>query len=296
MHEYLNEFRTWLQKDKGLKFNSVKSYVNNTAIWLNTDMTMFDYLETIDNAKSYISKRTGLKWFCKFMAACHPELPQPADPQPSRRKRTRTDIPPYADVITVQSILHYLKDNARPVDHMAASLQYLLGLRIGEVEAAVIHSYRFMAAVFTVAPGKGGKSRHLPVSKELRVILEGYLQNTRSRQAPINCEALLVSPSGVPFKANRFYYAALREAYKVNGVVMREAHVGHWLRHMCGTHLLEAGAGLLDIKDFLGHMSVGTTEIYLQISPNRLRHITENLSELRREANVEAKRERLQVV
>jgi integrase/recombinase XerC len=43
----------------------------------------------------------------------------------------------------------------------------------------------------------------------------------------------------------------------------------HALRHTCATELLRAGAGVVDVRDFLGHASTKTTSIYLHSGPER---------------------------
>ena len=51
----------------------------------------------------------------------------------------------------------------------------------------------------------------------------------------------------------------------------------HWFRHSKAMHLLEAGVNLIYIRDFLGHSSVTTTEIYAKTNPNiKRKYITEN--------------------
>lgn len=46
----------------------------------------------------------------------------------------------------------------------------------------------------------------------------------------------------------------------------RYDYTPHSMRHTTATHMLEAGVPLIVVKNFLGHVSLQTTQIYTEIS------------------------------
>ena len=50
----------------------------------------------------------------------------------------------------------------------------------------------------------------------------------------------------------------------------RDNYTPHSMRHTTATHMLEAGVPLIVVKNFLGHVSLQTTQIYTEISQDTM--------------------------
>ena len=53
----------------------------------------------------------------------------------------------------------------------------------------------------------------------------------------------------------------------------------HILRHGKATHLVNRGVNIYNVRDFLGHESVATTQVYLTTNPEITRKAIESVAE-----------------
>ena len=144
----------------------------------------------------------------------------------------------------------------------AARISELLSIRVGDLHLDDPKPY-------VIITGKGGKIRTLFLPKAvgfLRLYLKRYHNGSGGKDdylfySSIHGRASALSQQAV-FKLLRKYAAAAHE--KCNSVPLG-LHA-HQFRHAKATHWLEDGMNVVQISFLLGHSSVETTMVYLDIT------------------------------
>ncbi len=113
--------------------------------------------------------------------------------------------------------------------------------------------------------GKGSKTRIVPLGGKSITILNEYLS---TRTSTHHFDPLILTNSNRRIYPK--YVSRLVRKYlsKVSDVKKKSPHV---LRHAAATHMLDRGADLLAVKEILGHENLSTTQIYTQVSIERLK-------------------------
>ncbi len=119
--------------------------------------------------------------------------------------------------------------------------------------------------------GKGNKERVVPLGRvAIEATLE-YLRDLRPRLVkPKTQSFVLLSRTGGPL--SRIEIWRLVKKYAIRAGMPRNVTV-HTLRHCFATHLLSGGADLRSVQEMLGHVDIGTTQIYTHVDHERLRRI-----------------------
>jgi len=119
--------------------------------------------------------------------------------------------------------------------------------------------------------GKGNKERVVPVGRIAIAATRAYLRDLRPKLARSQSQAfLLLSRTGRPL--SRIEIWRVVKKYAVRAGMPRNVTV-HTLRHCFATHLLSGGADLRSVQEMLGHVDIGTTQIYTHVDHERLRQI-----------------------
>jgi site-specific recombinase XerD len=121
-----------------------------------------------------------------------------------------------------------------------------------------------------VLHGKGNKYRSVPLpDKEVellkRYMAQNHLLNRENVQRPLfpNYQGQKMTRNGV----NNILVKYVKMAKEKYPSLMSDHLSCHAMRHSKAMQLLEAKVELIHIRDFLGHKSVLTTEIYARTNP-----------------------------
>jgi len=120
--------------------------------------------------------------------------------------------------------------------------------------------------------GKGGKTRVVPVGSHALSAIDKYLVRARPSFLKKTSNNLFLNKQGKPLSRNSAFNAVRRCA---DLAAITTEVSPHTLRHCFATHLLEGGADLRIVQELLGHASVTTTQIYTQITAQRLKEVYE---------------------
>jgi integrase/recombinase XerC len=158
-------------------------------------------------------------------------------------------------------------------DLAVLELLYGSGLRLSELQGLNLADMDLRSGQMKVR-GKGRKERIVPLThRSIQAIgrYEPRRQEALSRaEVGGGHDALLVNARGGRLSRRsiqRQVRALLEKAAADQGLSV------HSLRHSFATHLLDAGADLLAVKELLGHVSLTTTQIYTHTSRERLKEV-----------------------
>jgi integrase/recombinase XerD len=155
----------------------------------------------------------------------------------------------------------------RQRDRAMLSIFYGCGLRRNEGYHLDTGDIHLESAVVHVRKGKGHKERFVPISKKGMEHITAYLYDARPVLISDNREdAFFLNYNGKRLGGQMLMLCLQSLARRTNNNELQLKEIGlHTLRHSIATHLLANGMSLEKIKDFLGHSSLESTQIYTHL-------------------------------
>lgn len=213
-------------------------------------------------APTTINRRLdALKHFFDYLSAETDAAP--ANPvKPSHHVRTGRPLPKKLTGGEVRRLFAVIGNG---MDRALFLLMLRCGLRVSEVARLKASDVDWEQDALLVRQGKGRKDRRVYLSADAARALRECLK-LRPAKTPGGCLFWNQKRKGEPLSVKAIQKKVERYA--------KEAGVKascHSLRHTFASNLLEEGAEIVSIKEFLGHRSVASSERYARLSNQRVK-------------------------
>jgi integrase/recombinase XerD len=153
-------------------------------------------------------------------------------------------------------------------DRAMLELLYAGGVRVSEVADARLEDLKLEMG-YIIVRGKGDKERMVPLGAPAQATLRQYLKDGREEINGKKISPLLFVAAGGRRLTRQRVWQLVGKASLASG---RHASP-HMLRHSCATHMVENGADLRTVQTILGHSDISTTQIYTHVALDRLKSV-----------------------
>lgn len=146
---------------------------------------------------------------------------------------------------------------------------YLTGMRRAELIGLRLPDVDLIESTVKVT-GKRNKQRIIPLTREFAKSLEDYLKARNEYSGENGGDCFFLTDNGNKLYDKFVYNLVRRYLSMVTTVEKKSPHI---LRHTFATHMLNRGADLNAIKEFLGHANLSATQVYTHNTFEKLRKI-----------------------
>lgn len=212
--------------------------------------------------------RTFFRWLTKenyilYNPASELELPK----KPKRLPKSILHVEEIEQVLNQPDIetLEGIRDRA------ILETFYSTGIRRMELVNLTIYDVDVRRSTLMVRQGKGGRDRVVPIGERALAWIEKYRLDVRPQLSlSTDNQTLFLNHNGRRFSRDSLSMRVKR--YLTQAGIDRVGSC-HLFRHAMATHMLENGADIRFIQAMLGHEDLSTTQIYTQVSIEKLREI-----------------------
>lgn len=249
--------------------------------------TIEEFLTYLENdlqcsASTRNQRLAALKSFFRFVQVERPDLL--AECQSILTIKNKKSPKPVIDYLSGEEteLLFKQPDTTTPKGRRNLALLTLMydsAARVQEICDLKINSVSLTVPAVIRLYGKGRKTRNVPLDAPCVEILRKYMKENRLQHSEMSNTPLFfnsrkekLSRSGVGYILSKYV-----EKANENGGHISEKISPHCLRHSKAMHMVEAGINLIYIRDFLGHESIETTQVYAKANPEIRRKAIEKM-------------------
>ncbi len=278
--DFIKEFLTYLQVEKGLARQSLESYrrdLHRLQAWANkngkqaSDLTRADLRKWIASlsreglAPTSIARAvSATRGFFKFLMLDGHIRSHPAEDLDTPQRLAYLPKFLTEDEINRLFAAPDISTEEGIRDRAVLEIMYATGLRVSELVNLKQADVDLLAGLVK-CHGKGNKERRVPLGKSAIHWLQQYsaVKAGYGKQSSPN----VFLHRGRPFTRQLAWSMIKNHAEKV-GIKNVSPHT---LRHSFATHLIQHGADSRSVQALLGHSDISTTQIYTHITDMHLR-------------------------
>ena len=194
------------------------------------------------------------------------------------RARTGRKLPRTLTRRELTSVIEAANTSENAIASVVVTVLLDTGMRVSELCNLNLSDMELEGLHAKVIGGKGDKDRIVLFTQRTKNCIDAYLPIRSSRlrddEHPflLNQAGRRLQPRGVQ---------RLMDQLAIEAGLPKGKLTPHVLRHNFATGLLERGADLVTIQRLLGHTSIATTRVYLDISDQTLREVYHRAQSMR---------------
>ncbi|MDR2868869.1 MAG: tyrosine recombinase [Deferribacteraceae bacterium] len=281
-NKHISRFCTYLTHEQGLAQNSVLAYRQDAEDWLAflgdkellsatvEDIIGYMIAKRAENVsiETVLRRLSGLgqlyDYFIKEKLITKSPVEYVSKPQKGDK------LPHFLNYDEVDRLLALPDrgDDSAYRDSLIIETLYASGMRVSEILSVRIVDIDFKRGLVRVH-GKGSKERYSPLYQSLCDKLRAWLPIRQSVFVQKSDPSWLFLNRRGGQLSRQYLWSMIKK--RCNDAGIEKDISPHTLRHSFATHLLSGGADLRTIQIFLGHESIGTTEIYTHVTDDNKR-------------------------
>jgi integrase/recombinase XerC len=297
MQEYMSRFGDHLKYERNVSAHTLRNYMSDLEQFYDylcpvdsngnrrsvevrqiDHITIREYLAMLYREKkkktSIARKLATLRTFFKFL--CREQVLEMNPARLVSSPRLEKKLP---KVLSVDDVIRFIETPDTETvlgkrDRAILELLYGTGIRVAELAGINLDDLDFKHESIRVR-GKRRKERIVPFGSKAKEALQAYLgvrgellvEAPEDQRDPM---ALFMNYQGTRITTRSV--GRMIDKY-VTECAMAHDISPHSLRHSFATHLLSAGADLRAIQELLGHARLSTTQIYTQVSMEKLMEV-----------------------
>jgi len=251
----------FMNKEKNIRPNKIEI----ETITKEVIVQFLDWLETNRNVsiQTRNQRLACIKSFYKYVQSNEPDLFDTCSLILSiKNKNVPNKIISYFSEDEIRIMINYLNNSKDLKKLTMICVLYETGARVSEFINIKLNDLNLSDNASITLYGKGNKVRVVPISDELVKLINKYLKEVYTNYGDDYLFYSMQKRKYYRNSINKIITTLVNDLKIKYSNYFKDNYFPHSFRHTKATHLYNNGTPLLYVKEFLGHSTISSTEIY----------------------------------